>query len=1031
MFREGDVLLEKYRVERVLGEGGMGIVVSAEHLGLGERVAIKFLRPSASTRPEALLRFQREGRAAARLKSEHVARVLDVGRLPTGEPYLVMEYLDGKDLGALLRERGRFSIEDAVELTMQACEALAEAHAAGVVHRDLKPGNLVLTQRSDGAPLVKIIDFGISKLAGSDGEMTESAVMMGSPLYTSPEQMESARDVDARADVWSLGVVLYALIAGSPPFKGTSVLQVHAAIERGAPSLRDVRPEVPEALSRVVSRCMQRDRDARIADVATLARQLVPFAPERAWSLAERAERVAAVATGRSIPPSSIPPRPGVVVESTEISGASAPRETSQPAAVSSAPSPQPAHEEIAKEPLPSISQTAAPRVHASDRPVASPRSTRLLVALGAAGAIAASLVAAWAHRSPPPAPAPPPSPLAAAKSALACPLLEASGVDAPSGWLGAAAASLACRRAAWHLGGDFERVRVPAELLHLPRQPGETFPTDPFVTDAASKTIAASAREADARLEGRVKKTATGAVVDLSLVDRAGNELGRAHGEAAFLSDAVALAVDELAARRVLPASPELEPEVAKWVGFHHATTGFAYDLLHESRTLSCTRIAGAKDDFGAFASAYLVECGDVVGTRNDVVQRLDRSSTAALAITSNVYVTHAPKAELDALAEELSALRIAETSPLGRSILAQSEARALASLGQIDRAKMALLTALRDGPLQKAVWWDLLELGQDAITVPRAAAAWLPEEADYQRVAALEKSLPIERRIALARRAFDLQGARNESGLELGRALLAAGRREEARAIAAAYIEGPKEIRASGDRLLAKIEESEGKFDAAYRRLAARSEQGTSLAEGLDVVEAWLFIADVLDRERAMADAWARHYVLDAERASRGLWVPGFEAFALVTCARASKDVATSCVSALRASRPSRPWDETSDALALGVERWIEGDARGAAAKFRGLVQSGAPIAIHLPAAVFDQAGELDLADAVDDLRASNRDFAGISADAPRRALRAHKRHEDAKAAEIAAQVLRAWAGVDVAVPSLARLRPLGAKR
>src|SRR5262245_15691858 len=230
--KPGGILAGKCRIDRVLGQGGMGIVVAAHHLQLDERVAIKFLLPEALANPEAVARFGREARAAVKIKSEHVARVTDVGALPeTGAPYMVMELMRGKDLGAALREQGALPVHLAVEYVLQACEALAEAHAIGIVHRDLKPANLFLTARADGSPCVKVLDFGISKIAahsgsGSDMGMTRTQSIMGSPLYMSPEQMASARDVDQRSDVWAVGTVLYEIVTGHVPFTGETMPQL-------------------------------------------------------------------------------------------------------------------------------------------------------------------------------------------------------------------------------------------------------------------------------------------------------------------------------------------------------------------------------------------------------------------------------------------------------------------------------------------------------------------------------------------------------------------------------------------------------------------------------------------------------------------------------------------------------------------------------------------------------------------------------------------------------------------------------------
>ncbi len=305
----GEVIADKYLIERILGKGGMGIVYVAKHLQLGERVAIKFLRAKTLENPELVARFLREGRTAARLRSEYVARVRDVGTMPDGAPYLVMEYLEGRDFDAVLAEHGALSPEVAVKYLLQACEALAEAHAMGIVHRDLKPANLILTRKRDGTTAIKIIDFGISKLASSEAVpvMTQPSMMMGSPLYMAPEQMVSARDADARSDVFSLGAILYHLLTGTPPFRGNSAVDVFERISRGPPSPRSLRPELPAGIEAVTSRCLRKDREQRFPDVAELAAALVPFGPPHAQLFAESAERIlrASADTGAVLSPVS------------------------------------------------------------------------------------------------------------------------------------------------------------------------------------------------------------------------------------------------------------------------------------------------------------------------------------------------------------------------------------------------------------------------------------------------------------------------------------------------------------------------------------------------------------------------------------------------------------------------------------------------------------------------------------------------------------------------------------------------------
>ena len=296
--RVGEIIAGRYRVERVLGQGGMGVVVAAQHVHLDEPVAIKFPLPRAMLRKDLVARAIREGRAAAKLKGEHVARVIDVGTLDTGEPFLVLELLRGSDLGVVLDAKGRLPVDDALEYVLQACEALAEAHALGIVHRDLKPGNLFVTRRPDGSRSIKVIDFGIAKAAEADGAdapvATESHVVLGTPLYMSPEQMRSAKDVDGRSDVWSLGAVLHHLLAGAPPFPPLSLPEIYQLALAGAPRIREARPEVPEAIEAALLRCMAKDRSDRFADVAELAEALAPHAPPRARVSAERARRILA-----------------------------------------------------------------------------------------------------------------------------------------------------------------------------------------------------------------------------------------------------------------------------------------------------------------------------------------------------------------------------------------------------------------------------------------------------------------------------------------------------------------------------------------------------------------------------------------------------------------------------------------------------------------------------------------------------------------------------------------------------------------
>jgi len=296
--RPGDIVAGRYRIERTLGQGGMGVVLAAEHLALRQPIALKLLLPGYMQSPEALERFLREARATASLQNEHVVRVLDAGLLDTGVPYLVMERLTGLDLREVLRARGRLSGAEAVDRVLEACEAIAEAHARGIIHRDLKPANLFLAEGADGMKLIKVLDFGLSKwitAGGAAGEtLTGSEAIVGSIPYMAPEQVRGLKWADTRTDIWALGVILYELITGRRPFEASSTPQnLHMILEAPPTPIGAWGVAVPAGIDRVILSCLEKDRRQRPQTVAELAEALEPFGTSAARASVERIRRCA------------------------------------------------------------------------------------------------------------------------------------------------------------------------------------------------------------------------------------------------------------------------------------------------------------------------------------------------------------------------------------------------------------------------------------------------------------------------------------------------------------------------------------------------------------------------------------------------------------------------------------------------------------------------------------------------------------------------------------------------------------------
>jgi serine/threonine-protein kinase len=406
----GQTLGGKYEVVRLLGEGGMAYVFEAKHLRLKQRVAIKLLAPEMARDPEIVARFEHEARAVAKLRTPHVARVMDVDVTEHGIPFIVMEFLEGRDLDGELAARGRLPVDEAVDCVLQASAAMIEAHETGIIHRDLKPANLFLATEGQER-IVKVLDFGISKVVGEATRLTAAGAVMGTVLYMSPEQVRAAKDVDERADIWSLGVILFELVAGKPPWTGSSHQIAAAIVSNDAPDIRQVAP-VPDALAGVIRQMLSRDRDKRIASIRALVAALGPYARPGSLGgiIAEQVSsgtgaRMRAVVPGRVVKSVTVPMLPNAsrTPQHTPSSGSGRIAVT---AAVSS--SPHPSHASLPPPSGPTLAP-AVPQAQKSGRSFVA-----VAIVIGLCGAIGVVLFAAWYFRRAPAPPPPPPRPSAA-----------------------------------------------------------------------------------------------------------------------------------------------------------------------------------------------------------------------------------------------------------------------------------------------------------------------------------------------------------------------------------------------------------------------------------------------------------------------------------------------------------------------------------------------------------------------------------------------------------------------------------------
>lgn len=1036
-----------FRVVGRIGRGGMGIVYRAQDEKLGRPVALKVLPPGFEQDRDRRSRFLREARAAAAVAHPNIATVHEVGE-DEGRVFIAMELVEGVTLRSML-ERGPLPPASAVRIGLQVARALAKAHAAGVVHRDLKPDNVMVGEDLHA----KVLDFGLAKVTGPGASAIETpsaiergetatreGVLLGTPQYMSPEQAKG-RPIDARSDVFSLGIVLYEMVAGKRPFDGVSVAEVIIAIDRDPPPpLTSVVGALPPGLVRVIDRCLEKDPARRYPDGKGVADDLAATATDSG--------PVAGATVSAGVPtPPHVPPTVPMVPMSIATPG---------PAQVPAAPKPR---RKVLRYVVLAVVVLAAIK----------PFRTGCGGGSGGSGGKSGSGHAPTAGTSglPPEAA----SIVAAAMKLatagggplLACPPLKAKGVAEPSGWLGAAAANVACRRAAILAGGNLDRVIVPAELLDLPRQPTDDFPRDPYgAAGARDRAVDAARKRAAIWLDGKVEKTTGGFKVALTLRSHDDDDdIESAEGSGHHVYLAVRDAMRHLVAEDALSRAAQVDDDVAKWTGIKDVDLALAWDDWHDSlasaaasTTTELASLQARRSDLGSlwpqaqFESQLplLVEADhfDSVG--------LDRSSPAAFARSAVAYCQTVRTADCAALAGEARKLRDGEPSAIGRRALLMAQAQLALQAGDLRSASELALGELREEPRSDHTWEIplLASQGQTSLgPIARAMAAWVPEDhAAYNAIATGDTGLrDVAARIPYARRAYDISPDFPLWGATLGKQLVQLGHREEARSVATSMLAVGPLLDPAAQAILVLVDASEAHFGAAVTRGTQALDRESRFGEQVGdwyLIDALLGASAVGGGGTALGDDFAARFVLgDPPRLAHGDYFGGPLVLAAAdACTVASRDNARRCFARLRqlvASHFFPSVEPTAGAYIDGCDRFAQGDLRGAAAAWRPLVAgheadagfAGNAIARFGPIA-FDAAGDHELAERIDarSLASGFDAFAGASPAMAREARRASARGDKAKAHDLAQKLVDAWAASDVSVPSVADMRTLLAK-
>ncbi|WP_206079565.1 serine/threonine-protein kinase [Polyangium spumosum] len=1062
---EGATFAGRYRLLCRLAAGAMGAVYEARHLGTDRRCALKVMLSHIIERPELRRRFELEARVTARVESPYLVEVFDAGvDDATGAPFLVMELLRGEELGRCLQRVGRFSPEEALSCLQQTALALDATHRAGIVHRDLKPANLFLSVREDGERRIKILDFGVAKIIAESTAGGGATQTVGTPLYMAPEQFRGQR-VSAATDIHALGMMAYTFLVGEAYWAderkeddnlvafalSAAYGPVEPASARAARNRNGVL--LPAGFDAWFAKATAVDPDRRFPTATAAVRALgdvlgivemdhLPLprpafddaAPPPAESAAAAPKACAAEDEGSpSIPgrTESLPPEDATATHSTFDLGASTSMAEGGPASPGESP-PQRA----SPAPVRSRKQGIALLVIAGG----------ILVAIGGASVID--------RRAPAQAGPPAVAPAAPPTSVLACPPFDVAGVDAPAGWLGAAAASLFCERARILRGGSSGQTLLPAELLALPAQPVDRFPEDPYAAaDARARAVEEARRRASAYVDGEVVREGAGFRITVTLRRPDGTEMDRSAGAGRALHEAVRRVMNPLAERGALPVSSALDPAFADYSRARDVDGALA--LFDLSAAMSnnagglpdeCARVAAKSADLAEMGPAEARHCAYTLGLPLPRVALPPRGPLASPGeLAARARVEHvALRVDDPATIAELERHFARELAPLGRSTLAATLSCLLQSSDPKRAADMALLAVQAEprNPIGEgcAPWLQLLSVvygTASADATLRAMQAWVPWNS-YGWLFQAKRPGDEATTLGYARRAYTLSPLDTSVAGTLADKLLASGAREEARGIALALATGGHPVhRVGSDLLLVRIEASEARFGAALARarramLVSPDDAGWLRVQRFDIGWRALQIALVLGRAREMADFLVGHFLdpepppLDGAYLDVPLRLPAI-------CAHASPAVSRRCFARIRELRPRLSYSALPDADAFtdGAERHANGDFAGAARAFRPLLRTPGPFVEVLAEPMvetFERMGENELVARLEAAIADrSSELNGASLARVRAARRAARRGENDRARQLAQQVLDAWSVADETVPVVAEMRRL----